>query len=158
MQCSEEIGRLEAEQAKAMRVMIQAKSVEIGRLCESTWLPVPDLSVLVDDVESPGQVADVLSKLMRMVAEVATLVEKREPVIKVIQEVEDSFKESLWHFQHQQENLFNSRVRAVCFSHASRDPRSRMLILETSLRRKQLACCCAWHPTTALVLILLLCV
>lgn len=56
VQCNEEIGRLEAEQAKAMKVMIQAKSVEIARLCEDTCLAVPNLGVLVDDVESPGQV------------------------------------------------------------------------------------------------------
>jgi hypothetical protein len=61
MQCNEEIGRLEAEQAKAMKVMIQGKSSEIARLCEETCLPVPNLGVLVDDVESPGQVLIYLS-------------------------------------------------------------------------------------------------
>jgi hypothetical protein len=56
MQCNEGIGRLEAEKEKAMKVMIQGKSSEIARLCEETCLPVPNLGVLVDDVESPGQV------------------------------------------------------------------------------------------------------
>jgi hypothetical protein len=56
-QCNEEIGRLEAEQAKVMRVMIQAKNLEVARLCEATGLPAPDLSILMDDSESAGQVS-----------------------------------------------------------------------------------------------------
>lgn len=56
VQCNEEIGRLEAEQAKAMKVMIQSKSAEIARICEETCLPVPNLGVLVDDSENVGQV------------------------------------------------------------------------------------------------------
>ena len=66
LQCRQEISRLEAEQAKAMKVMIQAKSAEIARLCEDTCLPVPNLGVLVDDVENPGQVQRVLLPLWRM--------------------------------------------------------------------------------------------
>jgi hypothetical protein len=56
MQCNEEIGRLKAEQEKAMKVIIQGKNSEIARLCEEICLPVPNLGVLDDDVESPGQV------------------------------------------------------------------------------------------------------
>lgn len=55
VQCQAEVTRLEAEQAKVMKVMIQAKSAEIARVCSETCLPVPDLGALVDNVES-GQV------------------------------------------------------------------------------------------------------
>jgi hypothetical protein len=64
VQCNEEIGRLEAEQAKAMKVMIQVKSSQIARLCEETCLPVPNLGALVDGVESPGQVRYSLTLLL----------------------------------------------------------------------------------------------
>lgn len=110
LQCNEEIGRLEAEQAKAMRGMIQVKTAEMARLCETTVLPMPNLSVLVDNVESPGQVAEVLSKLVRMLAQFTVLVEQREPIMRTIIEVEEGFKEAAWHHQHQQDNLFNNRV------------------------------------------------
>jgi hypothetical protein len=56
------------------------------------------------------QVAEVLSKLARMLAEVTILVEQREPIMKAIAEIEESFKEAHWHFLHKQDNHFNNRV------------------------------------------------
>jgi hypothetical protein len=61
------------------------------------------------------QIADTLNKLVRMLAEVTVITEQREPVIKAIGEVEESFREALWHRQHQQDNFFNNRVRNISF-------------------------------------------
>ena len=57
-----------------------------------------------------SQVADALSKLVKMIAEVTIIVEKREPIIKLIAEVEEAFKEIKWHYQHQQQGVYNNRV------------------------------------------------
>ena len=97
--------------------MIQVKTAEMARLCETTVLPMPSLSVLVDNVDSPGQVAEVLSKLVRMLAQFTVLVEQREPIMRTITEVEEGFKEAAWHHQHQQENLFNNRVSGCYVNH-----------------------------------------
>lgn len=113
MQCNEEIGRLEAEQEKAMRSMIHSKVAEMARLCESTVLPMPSLDVLLNELNSPGQVAEVLSKLVNMLAQFTVLVEQREPIMRTIIEVEECFKEAAWHHQHQQDNLFNNRVSSA---------------------------------------------
>lgn len=51
-----------------------------------------------------------LSKLVRMLAEVTVIVEQREPIMKVITDVEEAFKEIHWHFLHKQDNHFNNRV------------------------------------------------
>jgi hypothetical protein len=110
VQCKEEICRLEVEQAKTMRAIIQRNIVEVSQLCESTGLPTPDLSVILAGSESEGLVAEALHKLNVMLAQLKGIVSQREPIIKQIREVEDSFKEAIWHFQHQQDNLFNNRV------------------------------------------------
>lgn len=59
------------------------------------------------------QVAEVLSKLVRMVAEFTVIVERREPIMKAIKDIEEVFKEAHWHFLHKQDNSFSNRVR-VC--------------------------------------------
>lgn len=110
VQCKEEISRLEVEQAKTMRAIIQRNIVEVSQLCESTGLPTPDLSVILAGSESEGLVAEALHKLNVTLAQLKGIVSQREPIIKQIREVEESFKEAIWHFQHQQDNLFNNRV------------------------------------------------
>ena len=95
-----------------MRSMIHSKVAEMARLCETTVLPMPSLSILLDELESPGQVAEVLSKLVNMLAQFTVLVEQRDPIMRVIVEIEECFKEAVWHHQHQQDNLFNNRVRS----------------------------------------------
>jgi hypothetical protein len=62
------------------------------------------------------QVAEVLSKLVRMLAEVTVIVEQREPIMKVIADIEESFKEAHWHFLHKQDKHFNNRVPSSCLS------------------------------------------
>lgn len=61
------------------------------------------------------QVAEVLSKLVRMLAEVTVMIEQREPVMKVITDVEEAFKEAHWHFLHKQDSTFNNRVCSTGF-------------------------------------------
>lgn len=96
-----------------MRSMIHSKVAEMARLCESTVLPMPSLSILLDELDSPGQVAEVLSKLVNMLAQLTVLVEQRDPIMRTIIEVEEGFKEAAWHHQHQQDNLFNNRVSSA---------------------------------------------
>lgn len=110
LQCKEEISRLEVEQAKTMRVIIQRHIVDIGQLCETTGLPTPDLSAILAGSDSEGTVSEALHKLSLMLNELKAIVGKREPVIKQIKDVEEGFKEAIWLFQHQQDNLFNNRV------------------------------------------------
>lgn len=54
-----------------------------------------------------------LSKLVRMLAEVTVMVEQREPIMKVITDIEEGFKEAHWHFLHKQDTHFNNRVRST---------------------------------------------
>ena len=122
MQCKEEIGRLEVEQAKTMRAIIQRNVGEVSQLCEATGLPLPDLGAILAGAESEGLVAEALHKLNVMLAQLKGIVAAREPVIKQIREVEEGFKEAHWHFQHQQDNLFNNRVRRPLPTHAFAEP------------------------------------
>lgn len=94
-----------------MRTIIQRNVAEFNQLCEATVLPLPDLSSILAGSESEGTVAEALHKLNVMLAQLKGIVAQREPVIKQIKEVEEAFREAHWHFQHQQENLFNNRVR-----------------------------------------------
>ena len=94
-----------------MRAIIQRNIGEVSQLCESTGLPLPDLSVILAGSESEGTVAEALHKLNVMLAQLKAIVAEREPIIKQIREVEEAFREAHWHFQHQQDNLFNNRAR-----------------------------------------------
>lgn len=110
MQCKEEIGRLESEMAKTMRVIIQRNVDTVRDLSKSTGLPMPDLGGVLEGAESEGLVAEALHKINLTVAQLKSVVAQREPVIKQIREVEEDFKEAHWHFVHQQDNLLNDRV------------------------------------------------
>jgi hypothetical protein len=113
VQCKEEISRLEVEQAKTMRAIIQRNVAEVSQLCEATGLPLPDLSAILAGSESENHVAEALHKLNVMLAQLKTIVAAREPIIKAVREVEEAFKEAHWHFQHQQDNVLNNRVRGM---------------------------------------------
>ena len=83
MQCVEEIRRLEVDQAKAMRGIIQRNITKIHELCSSTGLPAPDLAAIVSSAETPGQVAEALHRVNVALSQLQEVVKAREPVMKV---------------------------------------------------------------------------
>lgn len=111
VQCKEEISRLEVEMAKQMRVIIQNNVAVVRSLCAETELPVPDLSAVLAGADAENAVAGVLQRINSAVIALRAVLETREPVLRAIKEVEEGFREAHWHFLHQQDNLFNNRVR-----------------------------------------------
>ena len=119
VQCKEEIGRLEVEMAKQMRVIIQNNVAVVRSLCAETELPVPDLSSILSGADAENAVAGVLQKINSAVIALRAVLETREPVLRAAREVEEGFREAHWHFVHQQDNLFNNRVRTARHSLAN---------------------------------------
>ena len=81
--------------------------IELQELCIETHLPMPDLSPLLgDDFEvteaykvsegTVGQIADVLAKIVRMVAEVQEIVHRRAETVDMILDFEATRREIEW--------------------------------------------------------------
>lgn len=85
---------------------------------------------------------------MKMLGEVSAIVARREPVIKTIGEVEDAFKEIRWHYQHQQEVVYNSRVRSREDARARALLSARLSLCAPHTRRCELS---VWWCTQSLV-------
>ncbi|CAD7704639.1 unnamed protein product [Ostreobium quekettii] len=105
--CMKEVNRLEQEQAKLLLGLIAAKKSELEALCMETRLAMPDLSPLLPaemDESSPpscGQIADNLAKLVRMVAEVNLMAEKRVGIVKMITDLEAVLDEVMWLMEYE---------------------------------------------------------
>lgn len=74
-----EVRRLEGCKTQQMRDLITAKAKELMELCHTTHVPAPDLGPMLAEVSvraqaehsgGAGQLADVLAKLVHMLAEV----------------------------------------------------------------------------------------
>lgn len=70
-----------APHPQALRDLALSKAHELEALCLSSRIPPPLLGPLLTDLERPGAATGVLSRLVRLVAEVAGLAAKRAPVL-----------------------------------------------------------------------------
>eukprot|EP00798_Chlamydomonas_sp_ICE-L_P030415 gene30415-35420_t len=110
--CQEEVGRLECAQCQAMKDLVMSRSRELEGLCLATRITPPtNLNQLLAGLAATqsrssdtggkfaagtGQVADVLSKVVRMMDEVNAIAERRAPVLNLVRELDDAREESNW--------------------------------------------------------------
>lgn len=99
--CMKEVQRLERAQAQLLLGLIHQKKSELEELCKKTHLPMPDVSPLL--VGGDGQtdtncgiIADNLAKLVRMVAEVNLMCDKRSEIVKTIDDLQLVMDEVEW--------------------------------------------------------------
>ncbi|PNH11454.1 Microtubule-associated protein 4 [Tetrabaena socialis] len=94
--CMAEVNRLEGCKAQAMRDLAMAKARELEQLCISTRISPPHTGPLLAELDKQGQMTQVLSKLVRLVAEVQAMVAKRAPILSQVQELLAAQADSAW--------------------------------------------------------------
>ncbi|GFR51508.1 hypothetical protein Agub_g13923 [Astrephomene gubernaculifera] len=105
-----EVNRLEGCKAQAMRDLALAKARELEQLCISTRISPPHTGPLLAELDRPGQMTQVLSKLVRLVAEVAAMASKRAPILHQVQELLQAQADSAWlRAYNQNENRYKGR-------------------------------------------------
>ncbi|GLI66004.1 hypothetical protein VaNZ11_009615 [Volvox africanus] len=108
--CLSEVNRLEGCKAQAMRDLALAKARELEQLCISTRISPPHTGPLLAELDKPGQMTHVLSKLVRLVAEVQALAAKRAPILVQAQELLAAQADSAWlRSYNQNENRYKGR-------------------------------------------------
>lgn len=99
--CMKEVQRLEKAQAQLLLGLILQKKDELEELCKATHLPMPDVSPLLVGGDGQtegncGMIADNLAKLVRMVAEVNLMCEKRAEIVGTIDDLQVVMDEVEW--------------------------------------------------------------
>ncbi|GIL93823.1 hypothetical protein Vretimale_194 [Volvox reticuliferus] len=108
--CLAEVNRLEGCKAQAMRDLALSKARELEQLCISTRISPPHTGPLLAELDKPGQMTHVLSKLVRLVAEVQALAAKRAPILVQAQELLAAQADSAWlRSYNQNENRYKGR-------------------------------------------------
>ncbi|GLC34110.1 hypothetical protein PLESTM_000154200 [Pleodorina starrii] len=108
--CLAEVNRLEGCKAQAMRDLALAKARELEQLCISTRISPPHTGPLLAELDKPGQMTLVLSKLVRLVAEVQALAAKRAPILAQVSDLLAAQADSAWlRSYNQNENRYKGR-------------------------------------------------
>eukprot|EP01026_Neomeris_dumetosa_P083825 TRINITY_DN976_c0_g1_i10.p1 TRINITY_DN976_c0_g1~~TRINITY_DN976_c0_g1_i10.p1 ORF type:complete len:729 (-),score=102.40 TRINITY_DN976_c0_g1_i10:109-2295(-) len=113
--CLGEVARLETQKKQIMVGMIQNKERELQQMCEQSHLIMPDMSILLYggqnmNMQGHGQITSVLSKIMKFVRETQQIVEKRQPIIRGIEEINQVKAEVDWLQDYERDdNRFKGR-------------------------------------------------
>ncbi|KAG2491113.1 hypothetical protein HYH03_010557 [Edaphochlamys debaryana] len=94
--CMAEVTRLEGCKAQAMRDLAMSKARELEQLCISTRISPPHTGPLLAELDKPGQMTAVLTKLVRLVAEVGAMAAKRGPILAQVAELQAAAADSAW--------------------------------------------------------------
>ncbi|KAG2423310.1 hypothetical protein HXX76_015457 [Chlamydomonas incerta] len=108
--CMAEVNRLEGCKAQAMRDLAMSKARELEQLCISSRISPPHTGPLLAELDRPGQMTQVLTKLVRLVAEVQALAARRAPVLTQVVDLLAAAADSAWlRAYNQDENRYKGR-------------------------------------------------
>ncbi|KAG2447646.1 hypothetical protein HYH02_007564 [Chlamydomonas schloesseri] len=108
--CMAEVNRLEGCKAQAMRDLALSKARELEQLCISSRISPPHTGPLLAELDKPGQMTQVLTKLVRLVAEVAALAARRGPILAQVSDLLAAAADSAWlRAYNQDENRYKGR-------------------------------------------------
>eukprot|EP00878_Enallax_costatus_P027660 GHUV01029802.1.p1 GENE.GHUV01029802.1~~GHUV01029802.1.p1 ORF type:complete len:632 (+),score=237.56 GHUV01029802.1:325-2220(+) len=99
--CMSEVRRLEDVRTQQMVDLVNSKGAELRAMCRESHVAEPAglveaLTAINSEDRNPGAAAELLAKLLHMLAEVQVLTGKRSNIIAAIKEVEAAQQEDAW--------------------------------------------------------------